>query len=187
MLGAGASGDCNGHVGVPSAHLTALPRLAPGAAACYCNSTFKHGRIPAEPHMPPGTPPTRRGRPIAHMCRRSSPGSWGDVAPDLLYGADGWCEVRATAHAAPGLGEACLLAAPMHTQPRNHPCCCSACLLPGCSPTPPSITAPASWCVGDVLLVWQGSRAPAPTLQALPCLPCCCAGSLPTTLTLVPG
>jgi hypothetical protein len=47
-----------------------LPRPPSFAAHCYCNSTFPHGRIPADPSDPPGTPPKRRGRPIAHLCRR---------------------------------------------------------------------------------------------------------------------
>ncbi|PSC76174.1 exostosin-like glycosyltransferase [Micractinium conductrix] len=62
--------------------------------ACYCNSTFAHGRIPADPLHPPGTPPQRRGRPIFHFCRRSEPSRWGDIPPESLYGPEGWCEAE---------------------------------------------------------------------------------------------
>ena len=68
---------------------------SPSPGACYCNSTFAHGRIPADPLHPPGTPPQRRGRPIFHFCRRSEPSRWGDIPPESLYGPEGWCEVRA--------------------------------------------------------------------------------------------
>lgn len=60
------------------------------AAACFCNSTYAHGRVPADPRALPGTPPLRRGRPLGHLCRRSP---WGNVAPEQLYGEDGWCQV----------------------------------------------------------------------------------------------
>ncbi|KAL4419203.1 hypothetical protein ABPG77_000597 [Micractinium sp. CCAP 211/92] len=64
---------------------------------CYCNSTFPHGRVPADPQLPPGTPPQRVGRPIAHFCRRGKDDAgnkieFGSVEPELLYGEKGWCQ-----------------------------------------------------------------------------------------------
>lgn len=66
-------------------------------AHCYCNATFAHGRIPADPHEPPGTPPKRYGRPMGHTCRRDTDwegkkGDFGNVPTALLYGDKGWCQ-----------------------------------------------------------------------------------------------
>ncbi|KAL4856586.1 DNA-directed RNA polymerase II subunit RPB2 [Chlorella vulgaris] len=68
-------------------------------AHCYCNETYAYGRIPADVHSPPGTPPLRFGRPIPHNCRRNtgfdgSPGKFGTVDTDTLYGEKGWCQAE---------------------------------------------------------------------------------------------
>ena len=63
-------------------------------AGCFCNSTFAHGRIPADPEAPPGTPPRRRGRPIPFFCQ---PGpNWSGTDAELIWGEKGWCQVGHT-------------------------------------------------------------------------------------------
>ena len=68
---------CSGGASHPACGCPGPPQTRPPTAPagmCYCNSTFAHGRVPADPHAPPGTPPQRTGRPIAHFCRRGKVG-----------------------------------------------------------------------------------------------------------------
>jgi hypothetical protein len=69
---------------------------------CFCDTNSTHGRIPAPPGSPPGTPPIKRGRSIIDVCqlKNDSHGNhldWGGVPYEHLYGEDGWC------NAAPGV------------------------------------------------------------------------------------
>ncbi|EFN55367.1 hypothetical protein CHLNCDRAFT_52572 [Chlorella variabilis] len=65
---------------------------------CFCNSTMKYGHELAPPDAPPGTPPTRRGRPLGFHCQPNKgpqgqglPFGWGDKDPQDLWGPEGWC------------------------------------------------------------------------------------------------
>lgn len=76
---------------------------------CYCNSSSKYGRIPADPNSPPGTPPTRWGRPLGLHCQPNfnpetlAPSPFGDTSYEKLYGPDGWCESPSPNHSCPCL------------------------------------------------------------------------------------
>ncbi|KAG7674943.1 hypothetical protein Ndes2526A_g07692 [Nannochloris sp. 'desiccata'] len=64
---------------------------------CYCNSTSKYGRIPAEVTDPPKTPPRQVGRPLGESCQLNFHPSglssaFGDKDPEDIYGVDGWCQ-----------------------------------------------------------------------------------------------
>ncbi|KAI3432296.1 hypothetical protein D9Q98_003856 [Chlorella vulgaris] len=77
-------------------------------AHCYCNSTYPHGRIPADPEKPPGAPPIRKGRPISHQCRRGfgfdgKKSDFGTNSLDALYGEKGWCVADEPEHTCPCL------------------------------------------------------------------------------------
>jgi hypothetical protein len=64
---------------------------------CYCNSTSKYGRIPADIKDPPKTPPIQIGRQLGHDCQpnfhpNGLPSAFGDQNPEDIYGEDGWCQ-----------------------------------------------------------------------------------------------
>jgi hypothetical protein len=64
---------------------------------CYCNSTSKYGRIPADFKDPPKTPPQQVGRPLGENCQPNfnptgAESLFGNQNPEDIYGADGWCE-----------------------------------------------------------------------------------------------
>ncbi|KAK9805311.1 hypothetical protein WJX73_000673 [Symbiochloris irregularis] len=67
-------------------------------AICYCNGTL--GRIPPAPGSPPGTPPLQLGRPmVLEECNPNkddfgNPVAHGQRDPELLFGANGWCEAK---------------------------------------------------------------------------------------------
>ncbi|KAK9805384.1 hypothetical protein WJX73_009679 [Symbiochloris irregularis] len=67
-------------------------------AACYCNGT--RGHIPAAPGSPAGALPIQQGRPmILDQCQPNrddagEPVEHGRLAPELIFGPDGWCEAE---------------------------------------------------------------------------------------------
>ena len=71
-------------------------------AHCYCDTNSTHGRMPAPPGSPPGTPPIKHGRSISEPCKPQTDASgnkvdWGGIPYEDLYGPDGWCNAAAGA------------------------------------------------------------------------------------------
>jgi hypothetical protein len=68
---------------------------------CYCNSTSKYGRIPADITDPPTTPPRQVGRPLGENCQPNLhplglDSAFGNRDPEDIYGVDGWCQADTT-------------------------------------------------------------------------------------------
>lgn len=65
---------------------------------CFCPSSSKYGRKPANNRDPPGTPPLQIGRPLGDHCQPNktpgtgTPTKFGDIDPEKLFGPRGWCE-----------------------------------------------------------------------------------------------
>ncbi|PSC76758.1 exostosin-like glycosyltransferase [Micractinium conductrix] len=69
---------------------------------CFCGPDTPFGRIPPNPLDPPGTPPIRRGRPMAQHCQPSKdpsgkPIHWGTKDPEEITGPQGYCMAQSPA------------------------------------------------------------------------------------------